>query len=104
MADDINMDTDLINECVKAIDLIEGEEEHLPKERITGMRQNVNLKYNGWKKTQQRKKTKKWVAQIAVCIVLALFTSSAVANAFGLNLIEKQLESCQRVLDTNLIL
>lgn len=88
MADDINMDTDLISECVKAIDLIEGNEEHLTKERITGMRQNVNLKYNGWKKTQQRKNTKKWVAQIAVCIVLFLFTSSAVANAFGLNLLQ----------------
>lgn len=40
--DDINMDSDLINECVKTIDLIECNEEHLPEEKIRIMQRNVD--------------------------------------------------------------
>lgn len=42
------MDTDLIDECVKTIDLIEGNEEHIPDEKIKAMRQNVDQKYKDW--------------------------------------------------------
>ncbi len=88
LADDINMDTDLINECVKAIDLIEGNEEYLPEEKIKAMRQNVDQGYRNWQKSQRKSLTRKWVLQIAVSFVFILIMSSVVANAFGLNLLQ----------------
>ena len=45
LADDTIMDTDLIDECVKTIALIEGHEEHLSPEAIKTMRLKVDQKY-----------------------------------------------------------
>lgn len=87
-ADEISMDTDLIDECVKAIDLIEGKEEYLSEEKAQAMRQNVDRKYKDWCISQRKIHSKKRVAQIAACFVLMFFTSSVVANAFGYNLIQ----------------
>lgn len=88
LADDINMDTDLINECVKTIDLIEGNEEYLPEEKIKTMRQNVDRKYRDWQRNNWRSETKKRAVQIAASFVVLLFASSVVANAFGLNVLQ----------------
>ncbi len=88
LADEISMDTDLINECVKAIDLIEGKEEYLSEEKVQDMRQNVDLKYKDWCMSQRKIHSKKRIAQIAACFVLIFFTSSVVANAFGYNFIQ----------------
>lgn len=46
--DDVNMDTDLIDECVKTIDLIEGTEEHNFEEKMKNMRNNTEQKYKKW--------------------------------------------------------
>lgn len=42
------MDTDLIDECVKTIDLIEGTEEHNFEEKMKRMRNNTEQKYKKW--------------------------------------------------------
>lgn len=86
--DEADMDTDLINECVKTIGLVEGDEEHLPEEKILAMRQNVDRKYKDWQKAQRKHQIRKKFAQVAACLVLTIFTSSVVANAFGFNLIQ----------------
>lgn len=51
LADEVNMDTDLIDECVKTIGLLEGDEQHLPEEKIQAMKKNIDRKYKDWLKT-----------------------------------------------------
>lgn len=58
-ADDISMDTDLIDECIKTINLIEGNEEPLSKERVKAMRQNIDRRYKEWQSIQQKNLSKK---------------------------------------------
>jgi hypothetical protein len=82
------MDTDLIDECVKAIDLIEGHEGRLDQERIKAMRQKVDQKYKDWLKVQRKRKLKKLLVQSAAGLILVFFMSSAVASALGYNLIQ----------------
>lgn len=91
-ADEVSMDTDLIDECVKAIDLIEGKEEYLSEEKMKAMRQNVDRRYKDWRVSQRKIHSRKRIAQIAACFVLIFFTSSAVANAFGYNLIQSMVQ------------
>lgn len=88
LADDINMDTDLINECVKALELLDGTEEHLSESKIQAMRQNVDQKYRDWQKDLRKRRVKKWALQVAASLILVSLTSSVVANALGLNLLQ----------------
>jgi hypothetical protein len=88
LADDTIMDTDLIDECVKAIALIEGHEEHLSPEEINAMHQKVDQQYNDWLKTQRKRRIKKLFGQIAAGLILVFLMSSTVASAFGYNLIQ----------------
>ena len=88
LADEATMDTDLIDECVKAIDLIEGHEGRLDQERIKAMRQKVDQKYKDWLKVQRKRKLKKLLVQSAAGLILVFFMSSAVASALGYNLIQ----------------
>ncbi|EHQ90133.1 DUF4367 domain-containing protein [Desulfosporosinus youngiae] len=91
-ADEISMDTDLIDECVKAIDLIEGKEEYLSEEKVQAMRRNVDRRYKNWCASQRKIHTKKRVAQIAACFIIIFFTSSVAANAFGYNFIQSMVQ------------
>ncbi len=88
LADEVTMDTDLIDECVKAIDLIEGREENLEQEKIMAMRHKVDLQYKDWLKVQRQRSLKKLFVQSAAGLILFFFMSSAVANALGYNPIE----------------
>ena len=83
-ADEATMDTDLIDECVGTLDLIEGHEEHLDPEKIKAMRHKVDQKYEDWLKVQRKRRLKKLLAQSAA----VFFMSSAVAGAMGYNLIQ----------------
>ncbi len=85
--DNVNMDTDLIDECVKTIDLLEGNEEHLSEEKMKEMQQNIDQKFKEWQNTQHRKSIKKKIIQIAACFIFIFFTTSVVASAFGHNFI-----------------
>ncbi|MDD2246577.1 MAG: DUF4367 domain-containing protein [Proteiniphilum sp.] len=87
-ADEVTMDTDLIDECVKAIDLIEGNEEHLSQEEIQTMRRKVDQRYKDWLNIQRKSRLKKLFVQSAAGLILVFFLSSAVASAFGYNLIQ----------------
>lgn len=87
LADEATMDTDLIDECIKALDLIEGREEHLDQEKMKAMRQNVGQKYKDWLRVQCKQRLKKLLAQIAAGLILVFFMSSAVASALGYNLV-----------------
>ncbi|SFH31492.1 protein of unknown function [Desulfotomaculum arcticum] len=87
-ADEATMDTDLIDECVKAIDLIEGHTEHLDPEKMKAMRQKVDQKYENWLKVQRKRRLKKLLAQSAAGFILVFFMSSAVASALGYNLVQ----------------
>ncbi|NLN49445.1 MAG: DUF4367 domain-containing protein [Clostridiales bacterium] len=88
LADEVTMDTDLIDECVKAIDLIEGREEHLDQEKITAMRQKVDKQYKDWLKVQRQRSLRKLLVQSAAGLILFFFMSSAIAIALGYNPIE----------------
>ena len=88
LADEVTMDTDLIDECVKAIDLIEGREEHLDHEKIMALRYKVDRQYEEWQKVQRRHSLKKLFVHSAAGLILFFFMSSAVANALGYNPIE----------------
>lgn len=68
--EDISMDTDLIDECVKTLDFMEGNEKHLSKEKMKALRQNIDQKYNDWQKAQRKSGSKKLFAQIVACFVL----------------------------------
>lgn len=87
-ADEADMDTDLIDECVKAIDLIEGKEQNLSEEKIKALRQGIDRKYEDWLKSERKIAIRKRVVQVAACFLIVFFTSSVVANAFGYNLIQ----------------
>ncbi|WP_347490431.1 DUF4367 domain-containing protein [Desulfoscipio sp. XC116] len=87
-ADEATMDTDLIDECVKAIDLIEGRKEHLDPEKMKAMRQKVDQKYENWLRAQRKQRLKKLVAQSAAGLILVFFMSSTVASALGYNLVQ----------------
>lgn len=62
--DKISMDTDLIDECIKAINLIEGKEEHLSEEKMKTMRQNVDQAYKKWRSSQRKTLAGKRIAQV----------------------------------------
>lgn len=88
LVDEMYMDTDLIDECVKTIGILEDDEQYIPEEKIQAMRQNIDRRYKEWHKAQHRRRLRKLSAQIAACLVLALFATSFVANALGYNLIQ----------------
>lgn len=88
LVDEEHMDTDLIDECVKTIGMMEGDEQHIPEEKIQAMQQNIDRRYKEWHKAQHRRRLRKLSAQIAACLVLVLFATSFVANALGYNLIQ----------------
>lgn len=87
-ADEETMDTDLIDECVKALDLIEGGEERLDQEKMRAMRHKVDQKYKDWLRAQRKHTLKKLLAQSAAGLILVFFMSSAVASALGYNLVQ----------------
>ena len=87
-AHEATMDTDLIDECVKALDLLEGREEHLDPEKIKAMRHQVGQKYEEWLKVQRKRRLKKLLVQSAAGLILVFFMSSAVAGAMGHNPIQ----------------
>lgn len=86
--DDVNMDTDLIDECVKIIDLLEGREEHLSADKIKASQELIEQKYQKWLKSQRKSSMQKRIPQIAAAVLLIFLASSAVANALGYNLIQ----------------
>ncbi len=87
-ADEATMDTDLIDECVKALDLIEDREEHLGQEKMKAMWHKVDQKYKDWLRAQRKHRLKKLLAQSAAGLILVFFMSSAVASALGYNLVQ----------------
>lgn len=86
--DEVSMDTDLIDECIKAINLIEGKEEYLSEEKMKTMRQNVDQAYKEWQSSQHKTLVGKRIAQVAAAFILIFFTSSTVASALGYNLFQ----------------
>lgn len=90
-ADEESMDTDLLDECVKAINLIEGDEGHLPEEKLKAMRQNVERDYYKWHSSQRRRSTRKRIIQVAAALILFFLMLSAVADALGHNLIQSMI-------------
>jgi hypothetical protein len=87
-ADEATMDTDLIDECVKALNLIEGREERLDPEKIKSMRHKVDQKYKDWLRAQRKHRSKKLLGQSVAGLILVFFMSSAVASALGYNLVQ----------------
>lgn len=53
-ADAVSMDTDLIAECVKTLDLIEGKAEELSEEKVQAMRLNIDRRYEDWRLSQRK--------------------------------------------------
>jgi len=87
-ADGATIDTDLIEECVKALDLIEGREERLDPEKMAAMRREVDQRYKDWLRAQRKHRFKKLLVQSVAGLILAFFMSSAMASALGYNLVQ----------------
>ncbi len=87
LADDVSMDTDLIDECIETIELIEKDQEHISEEKLKVMRQKVDSSYEEWQKNENKRFFIRKVVQTAACFILILFVSSITANAFGYNII-----------------
>lgn len=86
--DECNMDTDLVRECVDTLNLIEGEEEKIPEEKIEKMRQNVEVQYKKLNRGAKGKHFLRTVSVTAACILLVLALTNAVAYSFGYNIID----------------
>lgn len=83
-ADDVDdMDTDLIEECVKAIELLEGREEHLSEEKIQAVRESIEQQYQERIKKHRKIFVQKRTPQVAAAVTFIFLTTSAVANALG---------------------
>ena len=91
-ADEATMDTDLIDECVKTLDLIEGRKEYLDPEKMQAMRHKVDQRYKDLLRAQRKHRLKKLLAQSAVGLILVFFMSSAVASALGYNLVQTMVD------------
>jgi hypothetical protein len=91
MSDDVNMDTDLIDECIQTLDIIDGNESYLTEEEKLIFLQGLDEKYRHYRKMQRKGKIRKVVGQISACFLTIFIMSSVVANAFGYNLMQKML-------------
>lgn len=72
MSDDVNMDTDLIDECIQPLDLIDGDESYLAEEEKLIFLQGLNEKYRHHQKMQRKRKIIKVTGQISACFLLLL--------------------------------
>ncbi|MGB8450843.1 MAG: DUF4367 domain-containing protein [Anaerocolumna sp.] len=86
--DEFNMDTDLINECVDTINLIEGDEVNIPDEKMAEIRQNIELLYKKSFWSAKGKHFLRTVSITAACILLVLSLTNVVAYSFGYNIID----------------
>lgn len=86
MSDDKNIDTDLIDECIQTLDLIENKTSYLPEEQKQALLQSLNEKCRHQQKIQRKRKIIKAVGRIAACFLIASIMSSVVVSAFGYNL------------------
>lgn len=84
-ADDLTMDTDLIDECIKTIGLLEGSQERVTQEKLQKMKQEVKLKYKDSKENSHSRIAGRIFVRVAACLILAFSVTVAVANAFGFN-------------------
>ncbi len=84
-ADDLTMDTDLIDECIKTIEMLEGKQEYISQEKLQEMKQSVKLKYASSEDKDYKQSHKNKFFRIAACLVLFFSATVAVANAFGFN-------------------
>lgn len=84
-ADDSTMDTDLIDECIKTIGMLEGGQEHIPDEKLQKMKQTVKLKYDGSGKSMHKGSVGKALVRAAACFILVFSLTVVVANALGYN-------------------
>ena len=83
-ADDLTMDTDLIDECVKTIRLLEGREDNMSPERLQEMKREIKSKYKASKGNGQKKIITKKFVRVAACLIL-IFSMTVAADAFGFN-------------------
>ena len=84
-ADELTMDTDLIDECIKTIEILEGNKEYVSQEKLLEMKQSVKLKYINPGDKKYKQDYKKKFLRIVACLVLFFSATVAVANAFGFN-------------------
>jgi hypothetical protein len=84
-ADDLTMDTDLIDECIKTIGMLEDGQNHVPDGKLQKMRQEVKLKYTDLKKNRHKRIAGKTFVRVAACLIFAFSLTVVVANAFGYN-------------------
>jgi len=84
-ADELTMDTDLIDECIKTIEILEGNKEYVSQEKLLEMKQSVKLKYINPGDKNYKQNYKKKFLRIVACLVLFFSATVAVANAFGFN-------------------
>ncbi|WP_313165863.1 DUF4367 domain-containing protein [Sedimentibacter sp.] len=84
-ADDLTMDTDLIDECIKTIEMLEGKQECVSQEKMQEMKQSIKLRYLDSEDKEYKHSNKKKFFRIAACLILFFSTTVAVANAFGFN-------------------
>ncbi len=83
-ADDLTMDTDLIDECIKTIEMLEGRQDNIPQEKLQEMKQEMKLKYRDSKEKHHNQIRKK-IIRVAACFILVFSMTVAVADAFGFN-------------------
>lgn len=55
MSDDVNMDTELIDECILTLDLIDGNESDLAEEKKLVFLRGLNGKYRHYRKMQRKR-------------------------------------------------
>lgn len=88
-ADEENMDTDLINECIETISLIDGDKEQISDEKIKAMRHNIDAQYNKWQQGELKGRfSVKKAAFIAATFIFVFTVSFSIANAFRYNIIQ----------------
>lgn len=86
--DTVNVDIDLIDECVKTIALLD-EREMVSEEKIEVMRKKVDEKYLQWnKKEKKRFLNTKILTRVAACLIIIFMTSNVIANVFGYNILK----------------
>lgn len=84
-ADDLTMDTNLIDECIKTIGMLEGSHDNIPPEKLRKMKQEIKSKYRDSKEKGHKQIFRKKIVRVAACLVLVFFITFAVADAFGFN-------------------
>ena len=84
--DAINVDTDLIDECIKTVAMID-DIETVSDKKILEMRKNVDQRYKQWEKSKKKSRfSGKTFSQIAACMFFIFTITGFIANANGYNI------------------